>query len=215
MIILNKEFKKYLKPRFFNVGRIIVYALAVILLLGVYNTTDMSEPTFIHFYIMCLIALLGVAYDAIVGIKKSKTYENHKVQFMDEYILFTDHHGTFKLSYDEVKSYQLMSGQILIRMKWNRFVISGKHHGINIDELKQMVDFLVDKEVQNKKNNLFIYFLVMFLVINYGSQYLFVDVMGLPVETSMFLILYLVFIIAFTVVGFERYQLAKLKPDEE
>ena len=214
MEILKKEFNKYVKPNFFNLGRMLVYVLAALLLLGIYNTTDASEPIFIHFYLMCVIAISGLIYDAINGVKNARTYRNHKVQFMDEYILFIDHHGTFRLVYEEMKSYQLMSGQILIRMKWNRFVISGKHHGINIDELKQMVDFLVDKEVQNKKNNIFVYFLIMFIAINYGSQYLFVDVMGLPVETSMFLILYLVFIIIIAVVGFERYQLTKLKMDE-
>jgi len=100
-------------------------------------------------------------------------------------------------------------------MKHNRFVISAKDHGINIDELKQMVDFLISKEVPNKKNNLFVYFLVMFVTINYGAQYLFVDVLELPAEVSMFLILYIVFVIIISVVLFERYQLSKLKMDEE
>jgi len=215
MEILKKEFNKYVKPKFFNIGRMFVYVLAILMLLGVYNTTEVSEPIFIHFYFMCFIALTALIYDIINGVKKMKTYKDHRVQFLDEYILFVDHNGTFKFPYEEVKSYQLLSGQILIRMKHNRFVISAKDHGINIDELKQMVDFLISKEVPNKKNNLFVYFLVMFVTINYGAQYLFVDVLELPAEVSMFLILYIVFVIIISVVLFERYQLSKLKMDEE
>jgi len=55
----------------------------------------------------------------------------------------------------------------------------------------------------------------MFVTINYGAQYLFVDVLELPAEVSMFLILYIVFVIIISVVLFERYQLSKLKMDEE
>jgi len=215
MKILNKEFVKYTGPMFFSFGRVLAYLLVVILILGAYSSTGDVGPSVIHFWLMLAIAVLGLAYDAINVIRKARTYQNHKVQFSDEYILIVDHLGVFKLPYDEVKSYQLISNQILIRTKWNRFVISGKLYGINYDELKEIVDFLSDKEVLSKSSNTFIYFLVAFIAVNYGAQYIFVDVFGIPVESTVFYIFYLVFFIAMAVIGFEKYQLSTLKMKED
>jgi len=83
MEILKKEFNKYVKPKFFNIGRMFVYVLAILMLLGVNNTTEVSEPIFIHFYFMCFIALTALIYDIINGVKKMKTYKDHRVQFLD------------------------------------------------------------------------------------------------------------------------------------
>ena len=215
MKILNKEFAKYARPMFFSFGRVLAYILVVILILGAYSSTDTSGPDFIHFWLMLAIAIIGIVYDAIGAIKKAKTYLNHRVQFLDDYVLFVDHLGAFKLPYEQIQSFQLLSNQVLIRTKWNRFVVSGKLHGINYDELKEIVDFLLSKEVVSKSSNTFVYFLVAFIAVNYGAQYVFVDVFGIPVESTVFYIFYLVFAIAISVIGFERYQLSTMKIKED
>jgi len=215
MKISEKEFSKYARPRFLTISRLFIYMFAIILLLGVYNTVDVSESLFIHFYIMSALAIIGLGYDVMNGLKKVKTYKEHSVQFMDEYILYTDQRGSFKIKYSQIKSYQLLGAQLMIKLKWNRLTISGKLYGINYDELRQMVDFLSDKNIPSKANLSLVYYIGAFLLINYGSQYLFVNLFAVSEESSMFLILYVILFIVFGAIGFERYQINTFKMKED
>lgn len=197
MEILNKEFAKYSKPMFFTIGRVIMYILGLLVILGTYSRISESQFMFVNFFVLGSIILIFVVYDIIVTIKKIKTYTSHMVSFHDNYLLFVDHRGTFKLPYEKMGSYQFISDQVIIRIKLNRFVISGKQHGILYEEIKHMVNFLISKKVTSKVNRNLIYFLGLFLVINYGADYLFRVVLEYSSDVSLFGTLYIIFAIVF------------------
>jgi hypothetical protein len=210
MEVLKKEFTKYSKPMFFNFARVLIYVIGLIILLGVYSRIDDSEFIFYNFFILIFISLVFVALDVIVGLKKIRTYKSHRVQFLDEYILFVDHRGSFELPYEKMDSYQITSNQILIRIQKNRFLISGKQHGINFEELRLMADFLLSKNVESKIGRGFIYFIIVFLVINYGLDYLFIQVFKLTSDASLFGTLYFCLVIGIVYYIWEQINVRKL-----
>jgi hypothetical protein len=214
MEVLMKEFTKYSKPMFFNFARILIYIIGLIILLGVYSRIDDSKFIFYNFFILIFISLVFVILDVLVARKKMKTYKSHKVQFFNDYILFVDHRGSFQLPYKEMDSYQITSNQILIRIQKNRFLISSKQHGINFEELRLMADFLVGKNVESKIGRGFIYFVIVFLVINYGLDYLFIQVFKLSSDASLFGTLYFCLVIGMVYYIWEQINVKKLIYEE-
>ena len=203
------------KPRFFSIARSLVYVVGLIMMLGIYTRIDNSEFVFINFVIYCVVVLLLVVFDVVNGLKKIKSYKNHLVQFHDNYILFVDQRGSFELPYEQIKSYQFSSDQILIRINGNRFLISGTLHGISFEELKEMVNFLASKNIVSKVSRGFLLFLGMFLIINYGSDYLFIEVLELSSDASLFGTLYICLVVGVGYFVWDRINMRKLKTKEE
>lgn len=215
MDILNKEYAKYARPMFFHIGRVVLYLLSLLILLGAYSRIEDSQFIYINFFILCFIFLFIVIIDVVIGMKKAQSYKTHKVKFVEEFVLFVDHRGAFQLPYTSLKSYQMISDQIILKTKANRFIISGKHHGISFDELKEMVNYLVSQNVENKINREFIYFVAGFFVVNYGADYVFRNILQLSSDVSLFGTLYIMMLIGLSIVLWDKWNLQKIQKIEE
>lgn len=215
MDILKKEFAKYSKPMFFNIGRVATYLLALLLLLGIFTRRNDSQFILVNLFVFGIITLILLIFDIINSVNKIKSYKSHKVQFFDNHILFVDHRGTFVLPYEDLKSYQLLSDQLLLRIQRNKFVISAKQHGIMFEELRQMVSYLDSKEVLNKNSRGYMYLILLFLAINYGLDYLIRSVFELSADASLFGTLYVIFFIGIVFLIVEKWNLRNLKAKEE
>ena len=93
-------------------------------------------------------------------------------------------------------------------------MISGKQHGILYEELKYMVNFLISKKVTSKISRGLIYFLALFLVINYGADYLFRSVLGYSSDVSLFGTLYIILAAGLGFFIWEKINTKKLKDKE-
>jgi hypothetical protein len=165
-----------------------------------------------HFSIVMIMVVIIVIYDVIIGMKKKKTYASHKVMFMGDNLFYIDHRGNFNIPYERIGSYQLSGNTIVIRVKSLRFVIDGSKFGISQDEIRSMVELLASKEVPAFRSTYtFVLFFLIFIVINFGLDYLFSKILHFSEEISVFTTLYVCFVGGVALVVNELIRINQIK----